>query len=539
MEANNLNLEHKISNEDWENMEFTGKEYCYLKENHLLQLKATSFSPEKTLCSLDNHDSIDEIKLLADKFEELQSQVNELDSEWEKAEDILKLENKIHKIRNHSKHINAIGDFEQLFSNLENKQKALEEVYQSNYQKRLAILTQAESLVEEKDKKEGEEEIDFKVLKEEWKNGPEIKKDTYAELNKRFELAENKFYDLKRKAFQEKEIELMQNLDLKMEICEKAEKLKDSDEWRKATEGLEELFEEWKKIGQVTSAEKNDELWQRFNDARHYFFQRKREHSENIKQEQEKNYEQKLVLVEKAEVLKESTEWKKTTESFSKIMEEWRKIGRVPLEKSDEIWQKLQAAKNTFFEAKQESTKSFLATLEENYAKRQILAKEAEEAKHSKNWEETTIVMNELLDEWKKTGPIPKAYGDDLWESFIAARKFFFNNKDAERDARRARYHHQINNRLHQTAQFLDKLEKELEVDEADLKEFKVSLENTSEDQHKGEELKLHLSNLIQNLEKSIPSKKQKIEEVILQKEELTEKCKEVNNRMRKNNSNA
>lgn len=537
----NLEETKKNPQAEFENLIFEGKEYCSLNEDNILQLKPTKYTSVRNLGKLEMENPLEEITPYLQKFNELKQQFDELQQEWSSTEEKLKLSHKVYKLKDLLQHTNAIGNLEPLFEQIEEQQKHIDAVLEENYQQRLKIVTKAEALIAEpevKDETEQEEikaplKTDFRELKEEWKNAPEIKKEHYNSLLKRMDTAETEYYNQKRKAYEDKEHEQMQNLDRKMEICEKAEKLTDSEHWKQTTDAYKELLEDWKKIGFAPSHEKNEELWNRFNTAKNAFFERKNEHSLRIRNEQEQNLILKTALVEKAETLKENTDWKNTTQAYADLMEEWKKVGKIPYEKSDEIWDRLQTAKNFFFNAKRESALAFKGELEENYQKKTELLEKAEALKNSKDWFDTTTNMNELMNEWKKIGPTPKAYGDELWEKFIGARKHFFNSKDEDREQRKSKFQHQINNRLHQTVQFFNKIEEELDNDERDLEEFKTALENTDGEGAKEQELKAHLEHLIKKIEQRIPAKRLKLEDVTKQKEELSAKCKEVNEKAR------
>lgn len=287
---------------------------------------------------------------------------------------------------------------------------------------------------------------------------------------------------------------------------------------------MKEMMDKWKTIGRVASAEKNEELWTRFITARNIFFDRKKQHFEYIQQEQEGNLGLKLALVEQAEALSENTEWKETTTRLATIMDEWKTIGKVPFEKADELWNRLQTARDKFFSAKRQSAEEFKVNLEDNYAQKLVLLNRAEQLKNSDSWKEVTEEMNDLMQEWKKIGHIPREYGDEIWERFIAARHHFFNRKDADRDKRKARFQNQLDSRFQQTRQFLDKIKSELDEEENKLADFRESLNNTTGTGSKEEELRKHLENLIHQIEKKLPARREKIDEVSRQYEELLQK---------------
>ena len=529
MDLKHPNIDHKISAEEWNNMTFEGKAYCYLAEGYLLNLKATAFNPERTLSSIgtDNYTAI--IDALVEKFKEVTGQMNELELEWAEAEDKLKMESKLTRFKEYLLHVNALGDFNPLFLSLKEKQERIEAIFETNYQRRLEIVAQAEALSDPENKTAKTENVPFHDLAEAWKQAPEVRKAAYDALALRFEKASNNYYEYKRKSHEAWEHEMMQNLDKKMEICEKAEQSALSENWKQTTEVYKTLLEDWKNTGPVPSTEKNESLWQRFSSARNTFFERKKEHFEQIQKEQEENLQLKTALVEQAEALKDQTTWKETAQDFADLMTKWKAIGKVPYEKATVLWERLQAARDTFFSAKRESAKAYKATLEENYLKKQELAERAEALKDSSDWHETTRLLNEMMYEWKKSGPVPREHGDAVWEKFIAARKYFFDRKDADREKRKSRFQHQINNRLHQTTQFLDKITAELQEEEQKLEDFKASLIKTDGEGAKEEELRQHLQDLIQQIEARLPKRKEKIEAVKKQKEELSEKCKEVN----------
>ncbi len=269
---------------------------------------------------------------------------------------------------------------------------------------------------------------------------------------------------------------------------------------------------------------KNDELWNRFIAARNVFFDRKKQNFEHIQQEQEANYAVKLAIVEKAEAICDSKDWKETTQELGDMMETWKKTGRVPYEKADELWNRLQAARDKFFAAKRQSAEEFKVNLEDNYAQKLALLKRAEELQHSDNWKEATDEINDLMQEWKKVGQIPREYGDEIWERFIGARNKFLpvkmptaiNAKPASRASWTAGSSKPNNSSK--------KIQSEIREEEEKLIDFRNSLSNTTGSGTKEEELRKHLENLIRQIESKLPARRDKEAEVARQLEELKEK---------------
>ncbi len=294
----------------------------------------------------------------------------------------------------------------------------------------------------------------------------------------RLEAARNGFFEHKRVRHDAEQAELSSNLDLKTEIVDKAEMLAASDSWKEeTTEGFKSLMDRWKATGR-TFNDKNEALWQRFISAKNVFYDRKKQHFETIQTEQEGNYAAKLALVEEAERLAASADWGKTSNAYNALMDKWKSIGRVPVEKADELWNRLSKAKDTFFNAKRQHFATIKVGLDDNYARKAALVKQAESLQYSTDWRAATDEFAELMDEWKKIGPVAREHSEALWESFIKARRAFFNRKDEDRDRRRGQIERAHAGRIAQTQEFLSRLREELKEDEENLADFHASLGN-------------------------------------------------------------
>lgn len=500
----------------WDTAEFDGKAFCTLKDNGDLVLLKTDAQAERVIATLTKDNATTLTKALVEKFTELQGRVTELQQEWESSDDKMKLMGKVARVKDYLLHANAIGNFQSLLSPLLEWERVLAKQAEENYNAKLAIVTQAEALGSDSDNwKEATQT--FKDLADAWRNLGYVEKQRSDELWERFEAAKNKFYDRKRQHHEDNEKEMLQNLDLKLEVVERAEGMAESDDWKQTTEAFRQLMDQWRAIGHTWN-DKNEELWSRFILAKNMFFERKNAHFEAIRTEQEANYLLKLALVERAETLKESKEWSKTTTAYAALMEEWKVVGRVPAEKADELWNRLHAAKDHFFSNKRQHTETLRVTLEDNYAQKQSLAKRAEELKNSTLWRETTEELNELLTEWKKIGPIPREHGDSLWEQFIAARKHFFNRKDADRERRKQLFEKKSKEKEERAKNFLHELKAELKEEQEKLVDFREALNNVTPG-NKEKELRAHLEKLIKGCEQKIKHKEELIAELTQQGE--------------------
>ncbi len=168
-------------------------------------------------------------------------------------------------------------------------------------------------------------------------------------IYKRFRTACDQFFARKREFYTQNKEMYQNNLQLKTDLCMQAESLKDSTEWRKATEDLIHLQEQWKHIGPVPR-KNSDQIWKRFRAACDQFFNRKSEHYSSIDQTFESN------LAKKDELIKEIESFVLTgdlTENFKQLNEfqrRWADIGFVPLKDKDAIQERYRLSLNRHYD---------------------------------------------------------------------------------------------------------------------------------------------------------------------------------------------
>jgi hypothetical protein len=502
----------------WEAISFPGKERYNLTDTGALTV--TQNDKERTIANLTAGNSEATYKQLTDKYAELSSKVEEVSTEWDKTEDKGKLAGRVERLRENILHANAIGDLDLLAGKVSVWDKELSDLSAANYELKSALVAKAEGLSGADNFKEGT--VAFRELIEEWKKIGYADKQRSDELWAKIEAAKDKFHERKRQYHEEQEKDMLQNLDLKLELVDKAEQLAASEEWKKTTEAYKELMDQWKATG-PTMHDKNEELWARFSAAKTNFFDRKRAHGDQIGVEQEENYVKKLALVEQAEAMKDSTDWGKTSKAYAELMEEWKKIGRAPKEKGDDVWNRLNAAKEVFFNAKRQHFDAQHVEMDNNLIQKQALVDRANALKNSTNWRDTADEMVELMDEWKKIGPVQHKISDKIWEEFNGARKHFFARKDENREKYKQQSEVRQVKRVADNRNFLKQLEAELVDEEAKIVEFREALENVTAGP-KEKELRAHLTNLISEIEGGLESKRAKIEKVKKEVEAQDEK---------------
>ncbi|MCF8231857.1 MAG: DUF349 domain-containing protein [Bacteroidales bacterium] len=308
-----------------------------------------------------------------------------------------------------------------------------EEIKQQNLEKKKAILERLRELInsEESLKKTYDE---FKELQSEWKKIGMVPRGDVNELWKNYHFLVEKFFDKVKINKELRDLGLKKNLQKKVELCESAEELLLENDVNKAFKLLQKYHQRWKEIGPVPR-EYNESIWQRFKSATDKINERRREFYRKQYEKQEENYKAKLALCEKAEALaaqehKTVKEWLNSTDKINELFRTWRSIGRAPVKKNDEVWERFRSAMDLFFKSKKAFFKDLKQRQRENYNKKLDIIKQAEALKDSTDWKNTKEELIRLQKEWKQIGPVPKKHADKIWKRFRAACDHFFNRRD-------------------------------------------------------------------------------------------------------------
>jgi hypothetical protein len=486
-----------------------------LKEGKVI-LPANKWFAERIVGDYDDANQDTKLNELQEQFKPFIDDLQKIETDLQQDGDILKCAGRINRSRSSLMKAKAIGDYESAFNRLDAWEEQLRQRTEAVIAEKEQIAKELDALVQAPDLKLATEQL--ASLQKKYKalpvSVPDIRNEAFAE---RIEKAVTAFFALKQAKHDEFGKELLDNLSKKMDLCEQAEKLKDSTEWKKTTDALLAMMEEWKTIGPVAK-HRSEEIWLRFNEARDHFFKRKKEHVKEIKSEQEANLLEKEALVTKAEALRDSKDWKKTTALFNELMDEWKKTGRVAQEKSDAIWQRFLDAKNHFFSRKDAHFSSIRTEQENNYTRKLAIVERAEELINTSDFDGATQEYSDLMDDWKTIGWVPKEQGDALWDRFIQAKKKFFERKDAWRDERRQTLAAGLQERIQRNRSFLNKISRDLHREEDllfDLDDRLANLPATLRSYEKREELnetKQEVSKHIDELKKKVQEVKQKMQ---------------------------
>lgn len=234
---------------------------------------------------------------------------------------------------------------QEYFENLKENQK-------KNLEQKNLLCDRAEEInnIELKSPKDWEKYYQEMVeLQKVWRTiGFAPKKDNNKIYN-RFRAACDNFFARKREFFSQTKEEQTNNLQLKTDLCVQAESLKDSVEWKAATEDLIQLQKKWKEIGPVPR-KYSDQIWKRFRAACDYFFKRKAEHFNTIDSQYDENLKLKKQLIEEIETFEPGDNPEESFQKLKDFQRRWSEIGFVPIKMKEEIQNKYREAINKQFE---------------------------------------------------------------------------------------------------------------------------------------------------------------------------------------------
>ncbi len=262
-------------------------------------------------------------------------------------------------------------------------------------------------------------------LHEAWKETGPVPKDKKDEIWERFKAATDKLNKRRQEHYEKLKEEQNKNYAAKMVLCEKAEQLtvclpETPRQWQEKTDEINELFKVWKTIG-FAPKKVNNEVWNRFRTALDTFFSAKKEFFRRFKDQQKENYNQKLNLCLQAEALKDSEDWKATTEELIRLQKEWKKVGPVPAKFSDKIWKRFRKACDNFFNRKSEHFANIGEKQEENLKMKQELIEKVRSHAYSDDNRENLETLKDFQRQWMAIGHVPIKQKDKIQNEFRTA----------------------------------------------------------------------------------------------------------------------
>jgi hypothetical protein len=295
--------------------------------------------------------------------------------------------------------------------------------FKKNLEQKTRLCEAAEKLAEEPDVISAFHQL--QKLHQEFRAIGPVAKDLREEIWSRFKAASTVVNKRHQQHFEELKEKEQNNLDQKTVICEIVEGMEYDTfttfaDWEDKTNEILALQAKWKTIGYAPQ-KMNVKIFERFRAACDEFFRRKAAFFKSVKETMAANLEKKKAFCEKAEALKESTDWKETAEILTKLQKEWKNIGPVAKKHSDAVWKRFIGACDYFFERKNKATSSQRSEEVENLSKKEDIIKRMAALETAGTADDATAEqVRALMKEWNAIGFVPFKEKDRLYKEFHA-----------------------------------------------------------------------------------------------------------------------
>ena len=308
---------------------------------------------------------------------------------------------------------------EQFYDLLNLNREAREYDFKKNLELKTKLCETAENLANEEDVISAFHQL--QELHQQYREIGPVAKELREEIWTRFKAASTVINKRHQQHFETLRQEEEENLTKKTALCEKVEDIvaqeyKTAGEWEKHTKEIIAIQAEWKTIG-FAPQKMNVKIFERFRSACDQFFQNKAEFFKQMKQRFAENAEKKKELVEKAQALADSTDWKSTSDKLIALQKEWKTIGMVPRKQGDRLWNDFITACNTFFEARNKTNASTKNNEHENLDKKRAIIAQLKELAEKPD-ENTKEKVQELVDEYSKIGHVPYKEKDNVYQEY-------------------------------------------------------------------------------------------------------------------------
>ena len=327
---------------------------------------------------------------------------------------------------------------EQYYDLLKLNSEAREYDFKKNLELKTKLCEAAEKLAEETDVISAFHQL--QELHQQYRDVGPVAKDLRESIWVRFKAASTVINKRHQQHFEELRAKEDENLSRKTALCEKVEQIaklenKGTGDWEKHSKEIIDIQNEWKTIG-FAPQKMNVKIFERFRAACDDFFGRKAEFFKELKKTLAENADKKKALVEQAQALADSTDWKATSDKLIALQKEWKTIGTVSKKLGDQLWSEFLAACNKFFEARNAATAGARSEERDNLeAKRNIIARLNELVE--KGADATREQVQALTNEYNKVGHVPYKEKDKLFAEYHAALDAIYGNLKTSQKRRR------------------------------------------------------------------------------------------------------
>lgn len=299
-----------------------------------------------------------------------------------------------------------------------------------NLGKREAVITGVKALVEKADVSSSYKE--FQELQTIWKQIGAVPSEKYQETWGNYHLYVEQFYDLLHINNDLRAIDFKHNLEAKQLVIARAKELLEHADIQFAFNELQILHKIWKEETGPVSKEFREPIWEEFCAITNAIHDKKTAYYDNLRKDEEVNYNKKLVKISEIENFDFSNnhtfgDWKKSIDSFEVLKEEFVSIGRIPKNKTNKVWEQFKSATKAFNTAKNEFFKETKKSQNDALFKKKALIAEALEWKDSNDFDMATETFKRIQAAWKKVGFIPRKQADTLWNEFKTICDAYFD----------------------------------------------------------------------------------------------------------------
>lgn len=390
--------------------------------------------------------------------------------------------------------------------------------FKKNLAEKELLISEAQKLVEEPDVI-----VAFRRLQElhdKWREIGPVPKDVREEIWNRFKDFSAEINKRYQAHFEERKARERENEDAKTALCERIEALDFSGlstyaAWDAMTREIIAAQEDWKKIG-YASRRANNTLFARFRETCDKFFAAKAEFFKEMKDTLASNLEKKIALCERAEALKDSTDWRKTADELAELQRQWKTIGAVAKKHSDQVWHRFLAACDYFFEQKKKNTSGTRRSEQANLkAKKDIIARLEAIDPATADRAEAIKTVKALQTEWQAIGHVPFGEKDAVYDAYRKVTNSLYDALDISGNRGRfASFENNINemagdeNRLFREREHLMRV---LEQRRSELRTFENNLSFLSTRSKNGDSMLREMERRSQRLKDDIADLEKKV----------------------------
>lgn len=320
--------------------------------------------------------------------------------------------------------------------------------HKRNLESKTALCIKAEELILQPSIRKSLE--DYKDLQNQWKEIGNAGKEQNEVIWERFRAAGDKLFERRREFIQSQEKQFKENEDAKKVVIAKAESFmagipfKSHQKWVEASDKMNEILEEWKKIG-FASKRENENLWKQFKQVRDRFYAAKEDFYKSLRESQGHNYKLKVDICMEVESLKDSSDWKKTADRIRMLQEQWKTIGPVAKKHSDKIWQRFKNGCDAFFNRRQEHFAGMNDQQDENLKKKKELVDRINAFIQGTDTQSNFEALKGFQNEWIEIGHVPVKEKDELNKSYRSAiDKQFAKLKSESAEIRKELFREQV-----------------------------------------------------------------------------------------------